>query len=61
LWNRLLMAGLYVNVIVPPGCPAHDCVLRASCSAAHTPDQVARALAILAHVGAETVVAEGVG
>lgn len=53
LWERLLASGLYVNVIVPPGCPQDDCVLRASCSAAHTPEQIARALEIFARVGAE--------
>jgi 8-amino-7-oxononanoate synthase len=53
LWQRLLREGLYVNLIVPPGCPRDACVLRASCSAAHTPEQVARALDILARVGAE--------
>ncbi len=52
LWNALLTAGLYVNVIVPPGCPKDECVLRASCSAAHTPDQITRALEIFARVGA---------
>src|SRR5947199_2320783 len=46
LWQGLLTAGLYVNLIVPPGCPKDDCVLRANCSAAHTPDQIDRALAI---------------
>jgi 8-amino-7-oxononanoate synthase len=46
LWQDLLTAGLYVNLIVPPGCPKGDCVLRASCSAAHTPDQIDRALDI---------------
>jgi 8-amino-7-oxononanoate synthase len=50
LWQALLTAGLYVNVIVPPGCPKDDCVLRASCSAAHTPEQVTRALQIFAAV-----------
>jgi 8-amino-7-oxononanoate synthase len=53
LWQRLLREGLYVNVIVPPGCPVDACVLRASCSAAHTPDQLTRALDILGRVGAE--------
>jgi len=48
LWQGLLTAGLYVNLIVPPGCPKDDCVLRASCSAAHTPDQIDRALEIFA-------------
>jgi 8-amino-7-oxononanoate synthase len=53
LWNRLLESGLYVNVIVPPGCPKDDCVLRASCSAAHTPEHIARGLEIFARIGAE--------
>jgi|SRR5579871_1540246 len=48
LWQALLRAGLYVNLIVPPGCPKDDCVLRASCSAAHTPEQVQQALDIFA-------------
>jgi 8-amino-7-oxononanoate synthase len=50
LWQTLLHGGLYVNVIVPPGCPKDDCVLRASCSAAHSPEQIARALQIFASV-----------
>jgi 8-amino-7-oxononanoate synthase len=53
LWNRLLTSGLYVNVIVPPGCPKDNCVLRASCSAAHTSEHIARAVDIFARVGAE--------
>ena len=52
LWQRLLTAGLYVNLIVPPGCPQDECVLRASCSAAHTPEQITQALDIFARVGA---------
>src|SRR5882724_3150604 len=51
LWQRLLTEGLYVNLIVPPGCPADECVLRASCSAEHSPDQIRRALGILGRVG----------
>jgi 8-amino-7-oxononanoate synthase len=53
LWQRLLTEGLYVNLIVPPGCPIDDCVLRASCSAAHTAEHLAHALDILGRVGAE--------
>ena len=49
LWQGLLADGLYVNLIVPPGCPVDECVLRASCSAAHTSEQLARALSIFAH------------
>jgi len=50
LWDSLLTSGLYVNVIVPPGCQKDECVLRASCSAAHTPEHIARALEIFARV-----------
>ena len=46
LWQELLAEGLYVNLIVPPGCSRDDCLLRASCSAAHTPQQIAKALDI---------------
>jgi len=53
LWQGLLTDGLYVNVIVPPGCPQDECVLRASCSAAHTPEHLTRALDIFGRVGAE--------
>jgi 8-amino-7-oxononanoate synthase len=48
LWQDLLASGLYVNLIVPPGCSQDDCLLRASCSAAHTPEQVSRALELFA-------------
>src|SRR3954463_8439693 len=61
LWQRLLGEGLYVNVIVPPGCPVDACVLRASCSAAHTPEQIAGALDILGRVGSELGVTRAVG
>ena len=53
LWQQLLGEGLYVNVIVPPGCPVDECVLRVSCSAAHSADQITRALDIFEHVNAE--------
>src|SRR5262249_49490334 len=43
LWQRLLSEGLYVNLIVPPGCQVDECVLRASCSAAHTAEHLSRA------------------
>jgi 8-amino-7-oxononanoate synthase len=52
LWQQLLAAGLYVNLIVPPGCPRDECVLRASCSAAQTPEDLTRALEIFSRVGA---------
>jgi len=49
LWQYLLNEGLYVNLIVPPGCPRDECVLRASCSAAHSPEQITRAMEIFEH------------
>jgi 8-amino-7-oxononanoate synthase len=61
LWQRLLTEGLYVNLIVPPGCPVDECVLRASCSAAHTQEQLNKALGILGRVGAELGVTRAVG
>jgi len=61
LWQRLLTEGLYVNLIVPPGCPVDECVLRASCSAAHTQEQLTKALGILGRVGAELGVTRAVG
>jgi 8-amino-7-oxononanoate synthase len=61
LWQRLLHEGLYVNLIVPPGCPVDECVLRASCSAAHTPEQLVKALDILGRVGAQLGVTRAVG
>jgi len=61
LWQRLLTEGLYVNLIVPPGCPVDECVLRASCSAAHTQEQLTKALGILGRVGAELGVTRVVG
>ena len=61
LWRNLLTEGLYVNLIVPPGCQVDECVLRASCSAAHTPEQITRALDMFARAESEVVVAGGVG
>jgi 8-amino-7-oxononanoate synthase len=51
LWQELLSEGLYVNLIVPPGCPRDECVLRASCSAAHTVEHITQALEIFERVG----------
>ncbi|TVS16437.1 MAG: aminotransferase class I/II-fold pyridoxal phosphate-dependent enzyme [Gammaproteobacteria bacterium] len=39
-WQMLLDAGVYVNLVVPPGAPKNLSILRCSLSAAHTPDQI---------------------
>ena len=48
LWQRLLEEGVYVNIMVPPACPPDACLLRASCSAAHTPEEIDRAAVVIA-------------
>ncbi len=35
-WNRLLDAGIYVNLALPPATPASQSLLRTSVSAVHT-------------------------
>jgi len=39
-WGRLLAAGVYVNLVLPPGAPDGHSLLRVSLSAAHTMAQV---------------------
>jgi len=39
-WNKLLEAGIYVNMMLPPATPAGASFLRCSISAAHTSDQI---------------------
>lgn len=51
LWQNLLEAGVYVNIILPPGCPMDQCLLRTSYSAAHTDAHIDQALSIFAEVG----------
>jgi 8-amino-7-oxononanoate synthase len=50
-WKMLLEAGLYINLAVPPATPANASLLRTSISAAHTIQQLDRALEIFADVG----------
>lgn len=39
-WNLLREHGVYVNLALPPGTPNGFCLLRASVSAAHEPEQI---------------------
>jgi 8-amino-7-oxononanoate synthase len=39
-WNRLLEAGVYVNMMLPPATPGGASFLRCSISAAHTSEQI---------------------
>jgi len=53
MWRALLEAGLYVNLVLPPACQADACLLRTSYSAAHSTQEIDRALAIFESVGRE--------
>ena len=52
-WNRLLEAGLYVNLALPPATPDGSAILRSSVSAAHTVQQIDTAIELFAAVGEE--------
>jgi len=58
LWQALLEAGLYVNVVLPPATRPDACVVRTSYSAAHTPEHIERALAIFEAVGRDLAIIE---
>ena len=52
-WNLLLDQGVYVNLAIPPGTPKGECLLRASMSAAHTPEEIDQIIAAYAAVKRE--------
>lgn len=52
-WDRLLKAGLYVNLALPPATPQGMCLLRCSLCAVHTPEQVNKMAEIFITVGRE--------
>jgi 8-amino-7-oxononanoate synthase len=52
-WSRLLQAGLYTNVSLPPATPKGLALLRSSVSAAHSPAQLDHAISLFAAAGRE--------
>ena len=50
-WKMLMESGLYLNLAVPPATPNNVMLLRTSVSAAHSLQQIDRALEIFADVG----------
>ncbi len=52
-WNRLIEAGVYVNLALPGGTPGGVCLLRCSVSAAHEPAQIATVLGCFAELASE--------
>jgi 8-amino-7-oxononanoate synthase len=51
MWRALLDAGLYANIVLPPACRADACLLRTSYSAAHSRDDIERAVTVFTQVG----------
>lgn len=51
MWQALLARCVYVNLVLPPACRTEACLLRTSYSAAHSEDEIDRALAEFTHVG----------
>ncbi len=45
-WSALLLAGVYVNMAVPPATPKGMCLLRCSVCASHTPEQIEKIIEI---------------
>lgn len=50
-WRALLEHGVYVNLMLPPATRPDACLLRTSYSAAHTPADIDRAVAVFTEVG----------
>lgn len=48
IWNRLLNAGVYVNLMLPPASPDQHSYLRCSVSAAHDEAQINRLIEVFA-------------
>ena len=51
MWQALLHAGLYANIVLPPACRPDACLIRTSYSAALTAEQIDRSLALFEQVG----------
>jgi 8-amino-7-oxononanoate synthase len=50
LWQGLLDAGIYTNLMVPPSTPAGLSIVRISLSAAHADEDIARMIEVLAEL-----------
>jgi 8-amino-7-oxononanoate synthase len=51
MWQRLLQEGVYANIVLPPACRADACILRTSYSAAHSREDIDRAVSAFTRVG----------
>ena len=58
MWRALLESGVYTNIVLPPACRPEACLLRTSFSAAHTSEQIDRALAAFETAGRALAIIE---
>ena len=58
-WNRLLDAGIYVNLALPPATPAGQSLLRTSVTAEHTDAQIGHAIGAITDIGRELGLVRG--
>lgn len=50
-WKELLANGVYTNAVILPAVPRGQAILRTSCMATHTPEQLNRAVELMADLG----------
>lgn len=50
-WKELLAKGVYTNAVILPAVPRGQAILRTSCMATHTPEQLNRAVELMADLG----------
>jgi 8-amino-7-oxononanoate synthase len=50
-WKALLAEGVYTNAVIMPAVPKGAAILRTSCMATHEPEQVLRAVELMAELG----------
>jgi 8-amino-7-oxononanoate synthase len=51
IWRELLAAGVYANAVIFPAVPRGGGILRTSCMATHSPEQLKRAIGLIAELG----------
>jgi len=51
MWRMLADDGVFINPVIPPAVPEHDCLIRTSFMATHTDEQLNIALEKFKKVG----------
>jgi 8-amino-7-oxononanoate synthase len=50
-WKELLANGIYTNAVIMPAVPRGQAILRTSCMATHTKEQLTHAVEVMAELG----------